>query len=250
MVPTVSRQGEVQDHYRTLAPEYRARANRTCERTYRRLVQRFMGRCNRILELGSGSTDLLEGLGRPFAVASDLSADMLLARPPSPRVHRLVAAGERLPFPPASFDGLFSINVLEHVADLDATFRECARVLTDGGLWFAVTPNGDWEFWLDLAERWSLKIPEGPHSFLTTRHLLREASNWFEVVEHRTFLILPAGPPALARLLDSVSFCSTLRWGFFQYMVARKRSRTAPPAPPRPEPASEASLKPAIGATP
>jgi ubiquinone/menaquinone biosynthesis C-methylase UbiE len=250
MTSAVTRQAEVRDHYRALAPKYGAQANQTCERTYRRLVQRFMGRCDRVLELGSGSTDLLDGLGRPFAVASDLSADMLLARAPAPRVHRLVAAGERLPFPPASFDGLFSINVLEHVADLDATFRECARVLTDGGLWFAVTPNGNWEFWLDLAERWSLKIPEGPHSFLTTRHLLQKASNWFEVVEHRTFLVLPAGPPGLARLLDSVSCCSTLRWGFFQYLVARKRSRMAPPVPPRPEPAWEVAPKPAAGATP
>jgi ubiquinone/menaquinone biosynthesis C-methylase UbiE len=248
MVPTVTRQAEVQDHYRTLAPKYGARANRTCERTYRLLVQRFMGQRNRILELGSGSTDLLDRLGRPFGVATDLSVDMLLARAPTPRVHRLVAAGERLPFRSASFDGLFNINVLEHVTDLDATLSECARVLTEEGLWLAVTPNGNWEFWLDLAERWSLKIPEGPHSFLTTRHLHQKASNWFEIVEHRTFLMVPAGPPGLARLLDRISFCSTLRWGFFQYMVARKRSRSVPPALPRPDAAQEVSPKPAAGA--
>jgi ubiquinone/menaquinone biosynthesis C-methylase UbiE len=231
MTATAPQQAQVQDHYRNLAAHYGVRANRTCDRTYRHLVQRFLGRCDRVFELGSGSSDLLDQLGRPFAVASDLSLDMLLAGPATPKVHRVVAAGERLPFRSASFDGLFLINVLEHVADLEATLRESARVLADGGLWLAVTPNGNWEFWLDLAERWKLKIPEGPHRFLTTRHLRQQASKWFEVVEHRTFLLLPAGPPALARFLDTVSCCSALGWGFFQYLVARKRPQPATLAP-------------------
>jgi SAM-dependent methyltransferase len=228
-------QAEVRDHYRTLAPQYGARANRTCERTYRRLVRQSLAGCRRVLELGSGGTDLLEQLGCPLAVASDLSLDMLRTRG-GRGAHRVVAAGERLPFRDASFDGLFTINVLEHVADLDAVLRESARVLQDGGLWLAVTPNGYWEFWLDLAERWSLKIPEGPHAFLTPRGLRRPVSGAFDVVAHRTFLVLPAGPPALARLLDRFSFCSALGWGFFQYLLARKRSRPVPPGPaPPPE---------------
>jgi SAM-dependent methyltransferase len=134
-----------------------------------------------------------------------------------------VAAGETLPFRDAQFDGLFLINVIEHVADLEAVLRECARVLDEDGLWLAITPNGNWEFWLDLAERWSLKIPEGPHTFLTPQRLRLCAQNWFEVLEHRTFLVLPVGPPGLAGFIDSITFCAAFGGGFFQFVVAKKR---------------------------
>jgi SAM-dependent methyltransferase len=137
-----------------------------------------------------------------------------------------VAAGERLPFPDGCFDGLFLINVLEHVADVEAVLRECARVLRGNGRWLTVTPHGDWEFWLDLAERWSLKLPEGPHDFLTRDQLRRAMAGHFEVVEHRSFLVLPAGPPALAGLIDRLTFSAALGWGFFQYAVGRKPART------------------------
>lgn len=64
----------------------------------------------------------------------------------------MVAVGERLPFVDAAFDGVFSINVLEHVVNLDRAVTESTRVLVDGGLWLALTPNGNWEGPLDLAE--------------------------------------------------------------------------------------------------
>ncbi len=216
-------QSEVQAHYREIATEYGQQANRTCEFKYKNIIYYFMnGRC-RLLELGSGCSELLDSLGSPTAVACDLSREMLLKRPGGNRTHRVVAAGERLPFGESQFDGVFLINVLEHVVDLERVLSESARVLEEGGLWLAVTPNGDWEILLDLAERWKMKIPEGPHQFLTTRHLREAVSRHMEVVQHRTMLILPAGPLWLSSLSDRITLASYWGWGFFQYIVARKR---------------------------
>lgn len=232
-VPAAVRQDQVRAHYRNLAPQYGARANRTCEATYRRLVVRLLAGRDRVLELGGGSSDLLDVLERPGSVACDLSFEMLRMRPAESRAHRVVAVGERLPFPDSRFDGAFAINVLEHVTDLDAVVSESARVLDEGGIWLAITPNGSWEFWLDLAERWKLKIPEGPHTFLTPERLRRAVGAHLEVVEQRTMLVFPGGPPGLAALIDRVTACSALGWGFFQYLVARKprRGEPAPAAP-------------------
>jgi ubiquinone/menaquinone biosynthesis C-methylase UbiE len=225
MTHTKPRQAEVLAHYQEIAAEYNSRANQTCEQTYRRLADRFMRGRPRLLELGGGSSDLLESLGSSTAVACDLSREMLLRRPHGDRSHRVLAVGEHLPFGEALFDGVFSINVLEHVIDLEKVLTESTRVLADGGLWLALTPNGNWERLLELAERWSLKIPEGPHQFLTARRLRQEVSRYFDVVEHRTLLVLPAGPPGLSSWIDTVSLCSLWGWGFFQYIVARKRAR-------------------------
>jgi SAM-dependent methyltransferase len=219
----LAHQQSVREHYRSLAPVYNGRANQTCERAYFRLVSRVLANCQSVLELGSGSSDLLDRLNPPFSVACDLSADMLRMRPGGGNKHGVVAAGERLPFAAGQFQGVFLINVLEHVTSVAQVLRECARVLEKNGILLAVTPNGDWERWLDLAERWAWKLPEGPHVFLT-RGFLREAvEHSFAVIEHRTFLLFPAGPHDLARLLDRVSLCNRWGGGFFQFIVARKR---------------------------
>jgi len=224
---TKAQQAEVLAHYRELAPEYNQRANRTCELVYHRLVRRFMQGRSRLLELGGGSSNLLDSLGSPTAVACDLSLEMLLMRPSGHPSHRVVAVGERLPFDEARFDGVFAINVLEHVMDLEKVLAESARVLADDGLWLAVTPNGNWERLLDFAERWSLKIPEGPHLFLTTHQLRKAVNRYLDVVEHRTMLVIPAGPSRVSAWADRLSLCSVWGWGFFQYIVGRKRSGVA-----------------------
>lgn len=231
MTATSPLQEEVREHYRELANTYEARANRTCEKAYERLVHQFLRGRGPILELGSGCNDMLSQVCTGLGVASDLSLEMLRRRPVRQGIHGVVTAGERLPFRDASFDGLFSINVLEHVADLEGVIRECGRVLRAGGLWLAITPNGNWEKLLDFAERWKLKIPEGPHRFLTTQRLRQVLPSDFEIVDHRTFLMVPAGPVGLARWLDRLTCCSALGWGFFQYLAARKKESVPPRIP-------------------
>lgn len=214
----------VRAHYRALAPAYRREANQTCEGRYRDIVRRVMSGRTRVLELGSGSNALLDTIAPPGSVACDLSVDMLQQRKAIARTASVVGAGEQLPFRSAAFDGMYHINVIEHVADVEAVLSEGARVLRPGGVLAAVTPNGNWERWLDLAESWQMKIPEGPHAFLTTRAFAAAAAPWFDIVEHRTFLACPGGPPALSAAVDRLPGLAALGWGFFQYMVASRRA--------------------------
>jgi len=141
----------------------------------------------------------------------------------NPRSEYVAAVGEALPFRDGQFDGLFLINVLQHVAKVAAGLGECARVLQNEGICVAVTPNGNWEFWLDLAERWKLNLPEGRHAFLSFAKLRHHFQMSFDVVQHRTFLMLQAGPQSVAALIDKVSFCAFFKSGFFQFIVAKKR---------------------------
>jgi SAM-dependent methyltransferase len=212
----------VKRHYRELAPVYSNRSNRTCQAAYERLTTRFLRGRGRLLEIGAGASLLLDILHGTTAVACDLSTEMLRSRPESSRSHRVAAVAERLPFADSQFDGVVAVNVLEHVTNIELVLSEVCRVLAPRGTFVAVTPNGNWEFWLDLAEKWKLKVPEGPHSFLTTDDLRRSVGYRFDVVEHRTFLMLPVGGPRVASLIDGLVPCSALGWGFFQYLVGKK----------------------------
>jgi SAM-dependent methyltransferase len=59
--------------------------------------------------------------------------------------------GTHIPFPDASFDVVFSSNVLEHVRDLPALQVEIRRVMRPGAICIHVLPTHAWRFWTSLA---------------------------------------------------------------------------------------------------
>lgn len=52
-----------------------------------------------------------------------------------------IGSGEAIPYPAATFDLVFSNNVLEHLESPAKVFREVTRVLRPGGRFLAKTPN-------------------------------------------------------------------------------------------------------------
>ena len=212
----------VRAHYAALAAQYDQKANKACNWAYEALIRRTMDGCDRILELGAGSSPRAGLLPARFSVACDLSWPMLAARNAFPELPRAVGDGQALPFADNTFDGVFSINVLEHVPDPARFMAEVARVLAPGGLMLAVTPNGDAAWLLELLERLHLKLPEGPHRFLGSRELAELCGDIFDRVEQRKFLAFPAGPPRLVQWIDALGDREH-GWGLFQYLLLRRR---------------------------
>ena len=103
----------------------------------------------RLLEIGSGWGAFV-AYGRREAIAATgveideptaaLARDLLRANGLAvcPLV---VGAGESLPFPPGSFDVVFSNSVLEHVRDPARVLREAVRVLRPGGRLHFIIPS-------------------------------------------------------------------------------------------------------------
>jgi ubiquinone/menaquinone biosynthesis C-methylase UbiE len=206
------RLSRVRAHYRDLAADYDRKANVTCKEAYTELVGRVFADAQAVLELGAGSSPLAPMLTAPRLVAADFSADMLGRA--DTRLDRVLADAQELPFADGSFDGVFSINLLEHTPEPARVAREAARILRPGGRFLAVTPNGDLEWLLNLLERLHLKLPEGPHKFLLGRELEGLAAPPFRIVDHCRFLAFPAGPWRWARLADLVD-----PHGLFRYIV-------------------------------
>jgi ubiquinone/menaquinone biosynthesis C-methylase UbiE len=84
----------------------------------------------RVLEVGSGAGYLQDVVENYTGL--DIS--------PSARRHYhkpfVVASATDMPFPDASFDALWTINVLEHIPNPESALREMRRVLKPGGLLF------------------------------------------------------------------------------------------------------------------
>jgi ubiquinone/menaquinone biosynthesis C-methylase UbiE len=103
----------------------------------------------RILEIGAGTgQQALEISRRGFSVeAIEIASSGY-------RQMRIFSVteydGRRIPFPDASFDFVFSSNVLEHVIDLSTLNLEIRRVLRPDGLGVHVLPTHTWRFWTTL----------------------------------------------------------------------------------------------------
>lgn len=216
----------VRKHYAELAGRYHRGANEACNRAYRSLAEKTFSGISRLLEVGAGSTPVSSRLGGAFRVACDFSSPMLTALEKEGDVNRLVCDARHLPYEDGSFEGLFSINLLEHVPSPEEAFAEMARVLVPGGACLAVTPNGDLETLLHLLERLRLKLPEGPHRFLGSEKLKTIASAHFKIVEQRTFLAFPVGPPPCVDAVDKVVHAVGGQ-GLFHYIVLEKNGDAA-----------------------
>lgn len=103
-----------------------------------------------VLELGGGS-------GLQASVMTSWGCRVtsidLAGRPRSARQWHPVADydGVHVPAQDASFDVVFSSNVLEHVKELPALLAETRRVLRPGGRAVHVVPSPAWRFWTSLA---------------------------------------------------------------------------------------------------
>jgi ubiquinone/menaquinone biosynthesis C-methylase UbiE len=100
-----------------------------------------------VLEVGCGTGNYISVLARRFrctAYGIDPSMGMLAhARTRPERVTWQQGSAERLNFADEAFDLIFSVDVIHHVADKAAFYREVARALKPGGQVCTVTDSAD-----------------------------------------------------------------------------------------------------------
>jgi len=157
---------------------------------------------DRALDLGCGSGEFSAALTRAGAdvIGAEVArAAVARARARHPSLDfRLVPAAGPLPFADASFELIWSSEVIEHVTDTARWLSEVRRVLIPRGRLLLTTPShGRLRVMLGGIERFS--EPLGDHLHLYTRRSLRVLLEefGFGAVQVR----VAAGPPLLRRLL-------------------------------------------------
>ena len=205
----------VATHYDQLSTVYNQGANRHCANAYAMLIKKHMQGCHHILELGGGSYPLSVFAEAEQTTVCDLSMAML--RHAAAQTTKVQCDAQVLPFPDAGFDGVVSVNLLEHVPNPELIFYEAARILQPEGKGLFITPNGDFSLLLEGLERLNLKLPEGPHRFIRTKQLESLSSKHFYISEHKIFLACPAVGSRFTHIMDYLF--TPLRFGLFQYIL-------------------------------
>jgi|SRR5580658_309289 SAM-dependent methyltransferase len=109
-------------------------------------VERWFAPGARVLELGGGDgfqAQLLADRG------CDVSSIDVAPRTNGKAANHSVGRydGARIPFPDATFDVVFSSNVLEHIRHLPEILDEVSRVCRPGGYAVHLVPSTAWRFW-------------------------------------------------------------------------------------------------------
>lgn len=104
----------------------------------------------RVLELGGGNgyqASILKSWGCEVT-----SIDVPRRKRHAAHYHPVIEYdGGTIPFDAASFDTVFSSNVLEHIAHRELTLREIRRVLVPGGQSIHIVPSSTWRFWTSFS---------------------------------------------------------------------------------------------------
>jgi ubiquinone/menaquinone biosynthesis C-methylase UbiE len=138
--------------YERLAADY-ARHRTIHPGVLRALIERGeVSSSSRVLEVGCGTGNYLIALREATGCAAtgiDPSEAMLAtAKSRSDAIAWAIGPGEAIPLPDGSVDLLYNVDVIHHVGDRSAFFREAMRVLTQGGRICTATDSAE-----DIARR-------------------------------------------------------------------------------------------------
>jgi dolichol-phosphate mannosyltransferase len=135
------------------------------------IVLDLLGRVQRALDAGCGSSKILEAL--PHAVGLDLNFAALRFRK---RTNKALVNGDvrALPFKAEAFDAIICSEVLQQIRDDPRVFRELGRVLAKGGVLILGTPDyGRWQWrWI---EWWYTRLLPDAHGRLHVQRYTAES---------------------------------------------------------------------------
>lgn len=185
----------VQQHFDGLAGEYDfwKKKNWYYYDAVKKVYAGFIPAGSRILEIGCGTGEILASLKPSFGVGIDISGGMikwaqekyvnasnLLFR------HADIATFESF----ETFDYIFLADVIEHLPDVSVAIRSVARLMRPDTALIISMANPLWEPVLMLAEKFHMKMPEGPHARISARELI-DIGKQYELVLKKRKYVLP-----------------------------------------------------------
>jgi len=153
---------------------------------------------SRILEIGSGSGDLLAGLAPAFGVGVDFSSEAVKqAHSDHPECHFLLADGHALPLG-SRFDVIILSDLLNDVFDVQEILAEVRRLCHPDTRILINSYSRVWQNPLWLAEKTGAAKANLPQNWLTPEDIQNLANlSDLQVVRHWLEILLPVNIPLL-----------------------------------------------------
>ena len=218
---------KVAEHFDRLAPQlprWRAR-NRYYHDDVIRYMRYLCGPGQRVLELGSGTGELLAALEPSYGLGVDLSGAMVLqAQERFPQLHfRKGNAQELSQLEGQQFDIVILSDLIGFLDDVQGCFEQVHKLCHLETRILINNYSFVWEPLLLLAEKTGLKMPNPLQSWLSPHDVLNlfTLTN-FQLVKRERRLLLPVNIPVLAPFINYLASLPLLNlFCLSNYYVAR-----------------------------
>ncbi|MFY9493268.1 MAG: glycosyltransferase [Minisyncoccia bacterium] len=221
---------EVVDYFNTIAlvRDYWKKRNWYYHKTVENLCRFIVPEHSRVLEIGSGTGDLLNAVKPAYGVGVDISRAMVTtAKKKYPQLTWIVADAENF-----ESDGIFDYvifsDLVGYLADIESSFHTL-KAISRGHTRIIITYyNYLWEPILQLAELLNLKAKGPVQNWMSPSDV--ENMLWlagFEVVKKGNKLILPLGIPLVSAFFNKIIANLPIfsRLGLIHYVIARPQSQ-------------------------
>ncbi len=200
----------VQKHFDILAPEYDIwkKKNWYYYDAVKKLYGNLIPSWSRVLEIGCGTGEILASLKPVFGIGIDVSGEMIK------RAENKYAGVRNLSFQHSditnfvireSFDYIFLADVIEHLSDVSLAIRSMERLMHSGTTLIVSMANPVWEPILMLAEKFHMKMPEGPHTRISSKELIHFCSGAsLQLVGRDYALLFPKYIPLFSNLVNNI----------------------------------------------
>lgn len=202
------------DHYAGQVDDWHRR-NRGYHDAIAALARFYIPAGARVLEVGSGTGDLLAALEPSRGVGLDVSGEMVRrAAEKHPHLTFRQMAGERLELADEQFDAVLLSDLIGYSYDIRTLFERIRRVCSPGTRLVVQWHSRLWQPVLVALERLGRKYPQPVLNWTTVedvRNLLALAD--FEVVHYRPHIVLPRHLPLLSAIANRyLAHLPGLRW--------------------------------------
>ena len=230
----VSREN-IKAYFDRIAPvwEYWHKRNHFYHETMRQIVQGMVPPRMTVLELGSGTGDLLVALEPTHGVGLNLGQALTeRARQKYPHLEFHTVEVDEVKAPDNFWPHyVVMTNMLDYVYDVWNQLENLKHLVSDGTLLVITTNNPLWAPLLRLASKIGLRLPDSPRNFITNKDIrsVLELQD-FDVVEEGLALPVPKRIPIVGDILNAVlpelpvlQFTSSI-----QYIAARLHVSRSP----------------------
>lgn len=203
---TVTRD-EVRDHFDSLALSYDSikEKNSFYHDTLKQILRQTLPPGKRVLEIGTGTGEMLNAMKPSAGVGIDISSSMIEIAKRKYSEYEFRALPYELFDSKAVFDYIVLVDVIEHLESADELFRKLKTLSSSGTQIILTMANPLWEPILQVLEKLKMKMDEGPHNRISQKQLILSAeASGFELLKLKKFLLYPKNTPVLSWLFNQV----------------------------------------------
>lgn len=184
----------------------------------KRLLKKLVLIDKQLLEFGCGTGDLISYLNPKSGVGYDPSVEMIKI---AKTKHKKIKFYSELP--KSKFDYVFMSDVIEHLEFPEKEFKRIKMILNVNGKLLITMANPIWEPVLMLAEKFKLKMPEGPHKRIVFKDIENLTNKiGMKVTRHDYKLLVPVKLKYITTFFNKYLEKYLKRFCFIEYIEITK----------------------------